>query len=129
MARDDHDPDYGRHAEYKRRDRLLAWPKVRELYGISRTTAWRLQKVGEFPQPVHISSGRVGWRESELITWAASRTHRDETQRDPPPRSRTRSLPATPLQSKAASIGETETRTAGRRKARPALDGQTAFEF
>ena len=129
MARDDHDPDYGRHAEYKRRDRLLAWPKVRELYGISRTTAWRLQKVGEFPQPVHISSGRVGWRESELITWAASRAHRDEVQRDPPPGFRPRSPQATLLPSRSASISETDTRTAGRRKARPVADGQTAFEF
>ena len=60
-------------------DRLLPWPRVRELYGISRTTAWRLQKVGEFPRPVHISSGRVAWRESDLTAWASSRGVREET--------------------------------------------------
>ena len=128
MARDDHDPDYGRHAEYKRRDRLLAWPKVRELYGISRTTAWRLQKVGEFPQPVHISSGRVGWRESELITWAASRTHREEAlslRLNEPKRP---SEPAVSGQSLEGSA-EQEVRPRPRRRHAAAVNGQTAFEF
>lgn len=57
-------------------DRLLPWPKVRDLTGISRTTAWRLQKAGDFPLPVVISPGRVGWREHELEAWKASRSPR-----------------------------------------------------
>jgi predicted DNA-binding transcriptional regulator AlpA len=57
-------------------DRLLPWPKVRDLTGISRTTAWRLQKAGDFPLPVVISPGRVGWRESEVQAWKASRSPR-----------------------------------------------------
>ncbi|MGZ8370710.1 MAG: AlpA family phage regulatory protein [Caulobacteraceae bacterium] len=57
-------------------DRLLPWPKVRDMTGISRTTAWRLQRAGDFPLPVVISPGRVGWRESELQTWRASRAPR-----------------------------------------------------
>lgn len=57
-------------------DRLLPWPKVRDITGLSRTTAWRLQKAGDFPLPVVISRGRVGWRESELQAWAASRAPR-----------------------------------------------------
>jgi len=52
-------------------DRLLSWRAVRDLTGVSRTTLWRLQKAGKFPQPVRISAGRVGWREQEVIAWAA----------------------------------------------------------
>jgi predicted DNA-binding transcriptional regulator AlpA len=59
-------------------DRLLPWPKVKDITGLSRTTAWRLQKAGDFPVPVVISPGRVGWRESELQAWKVSRTPRGE---------------------------------------------------
>jgi predicted DNA-binding transcriptional regulator AlpA len=65
------------HGEAPRaRERLLAWRTVRELTGLSRTTAWRLQKRGEFPLPVVMSPGRVGWRESEVEAWQASRAPR-----------------------------------------------------
>ena len=57
-------------------DRLLPWKKVRDLTGLSRTTAWRRQKAGDFPPPVVISPGRVGWRESEISAWKASRAPR-----------------------------------------------------
>ncbi|MBA4011009.1 MAG: hypothetical protein C0481_04010 [Phenylobacterium sp.] len=52
--------------------RLLAWPAVRQMVGISRTTAWRLQNTGAFPLPVVISAGRVGWREEDIAAWTAS---------------------------------------------------------
>lgn len=58
------------------RDRLLPWNRVRDIAGISRTTAWRLQQSGEFPTPVRISAHRVGWWESELTAWKARRTAR-----------------------------------------------------
>lgn len=64
-------------------DRLLAWRQVRDLTGISRTTAWRLQNAGTFPKPVHISPGRVGWRESEVAAWTARLAPRGVR---PPPR-------------------------------------------
>lgn len=54
-------------------DRFLPWKTVKDVTGLSRTTAWRLQKRGEFPLPVSISPGRVGWRESEIAAWSASR--------------------------------------------------------
>jgi prophage regulatory protein len=44
--------------------------------GISRTTAWRLQKAGDFPRPYVVSPGRVAYRESEVEAWKASRGHR-----------------------------------------------------
>ncbi|MDO9077091.1 MAG: AlpA family phage regulatory protein, partial [Brevundimonas sp.] len=50
-------------------DRLLPWDRVRDVTGLSRSTAWRLQQVGDFPEPVRISPNRVGWWESELTAW------------------------------------------------------------
>lgn len=55
-------------------DRLLGWRRVKDITGLSRTTAWRLQRAGSFPAPVRISVNRVAWRESELMAWAAART-------------------------------------------------------
>lgn len=54
-------------------DRLLSWSRVRDMVGISRTTAWRLQRTGGFPAPVQVSPGRVAWRESELAAWFEAR--------------------------------------------------------
>ncbi len=56
--------------------RYLRWKEVERTAGISRTTAWRLQKAGDFPKPYVISRGRVGYRESEVEAWKASRGHR-----------------------------------------------------
>lgn len=57
-----------------REDRLLPWGRVRDIAGISRTTAWRLQQAGDFPAPVPVSPGRVCWWESELTAWKAARS-------------------------------------------------------
>nr|WP_291782583.1 AlpA family phage regulatory protein [Brevundimonas sp.] len=54
-------------------DRLLPWGRVQEIAGISRATAWRMQKTGDFPEPVPVSPNRVGWWESELTAWKATR--------------------------------------------------------
>lgn len=61
----------------------LSWKQVQPRVGISRTTAWRLQKAGEFPKPYVISKGRVGYREREVEAWKASRGHR-AAEPDPP---------------------------------------------
>lgn len=57
-----------------REDRLLPWARVRDIAGISRTTAWRMQQTGDFPAPVPVSPGRVGWWESELTAWKGARS-------------------------------------------------------
>lgn len=56
-----------------REDRLLPWDRVRDIASISRTTAWRMQQTGDFPAPVPVSPGRVGWWESELTAWKGAR--------------------------------------------------------
>lgn len=56
-------------------DRLLPWPKVREITDLSRSTAWRRERAGDFPRAVRISPNRVGWWESEVDAWKRSRSH------------------------------------------------------
>ncbi|OEU72713.1 MAG: hypothetical protein BA869_01480 [Desulfuromonadales bacterium C00003107] len=53
--------------------RIYFWPTVHEITGLSRTTIWRMEKVGKFPKRRQISSGRVGWLASEVNPWAEGR--------------------------------------------------------
>jgi prophage regulatory protein len=57
-----------------RPDRMVRWPEVRELTGISRTTAWREIRGGRFPNPVKLTTHSVAWRQSEIESWIASRS-------------------------------------------------------
>lgn len=54
-------------------DRLLGWRRVKDMTGLSRSTAWRLAQTGAFPAPVRISTHRVAWRESELMAWKVAK--------------------------------------------------------
>lgn len=50
-------------------DRFMRERDVLDATSLSRTTLWRVIKNGQFPKPVRISPGRVGWRESAIIAW------------------------------------------------------------
>lgn len=120
-------------------DRLLAWPAVHAVTGLSRTTAWRMQKAGDFPLPVLVSRGRVGWWESELAAWKLARAPRRpaeprlfEASADPERQGGSRPVapaskaPATttpagePVQENSASVGRRGSKTS---------PGQIAFDF
>lgn len=78
-------------------DRLLSWEKVKDITGLSRSTAWRMTRAGAFPSRVSISPGRVGWWESELTAWKGARGSARAI--DPPlraPRERPLEPPMTP---------------------------------
>lgn len=81
----------------------LPWKQVEPRVGISRTTAWRLQKTGDFPKPYVISLGRVGYRESEVEAWKSSRAHRGVVR---PAQAEVRSISTTRRCSTAAPGGE-----------------------
>ena len=53
--------------------RFLRAPEVARLTGVSRTTLWRLEKRGEFPQRRRIAPGAVGWLADEVTEWLRSR--------------------------------------------------------
>ncbi|MFC5345310.1 helix-turn-helix transcriptional regulator [Brevundimonas staleyi] len=62
--------------------RFLPWREVHRTAGLSRTTAWRLQRAGQFPAPYRLSPGRVGYSEVEIAAWKRWRT----TERERKPR-------------------------------------------
>lgn len=49
--------------------RLLRFPAVRERTGLSRSTIWRLERQGAFPQHRRISANVVAWVEQEITVW------------------------------------------------------------
>ncbi len=139
MAPDPSSHDTGSPSEHHP-ERLLAWPRVRDLFGLSRTTVWRLQKAGEFPLPIRISSNRVAWRQSELLAWHRARTPR----RLPEPRGITAAMmpveppkvrrnldkpkPSAQVETEAAALPEAPTKARKTRKA-AVPENQTAFDF
>ncbi|MDP3747823.1 MAG: AlpA family phage regulatory protein [Phenylobacterium sp.] len=116
-------------------DRLLPWRKVKELTGISRTTAWRMQNAGDFPRPVVISAGRVGWRESDVTAWKTALVPRGARSTPTQPRFfepeadvTQASEPATASPEPAArSVPTRRSKRATRR--RPVATGQLTFDF
>ena len=62
-----------RRAAQSRRDRILRDEEVRNRTGLSRTTRWRLVRAGKFPRPVRLTEHAIGWRESAIEEWLASR--------------------------------------------------------
>ncbi len=54
-------------------DRFLREPEVRRITGLSRTTRWRMERLGEFPHKRRISKNAVAWLASEIKSWMAER--------------------------------------------------------
>jgi len=54
-------------------ERIVREAERRKITGISRTTAYTLERRGEFPRRVALTGGRCGWRLSELLEWIKSR--------------------------------------------------------
>ncbi len=55
-------------------DRFLREPEVKAITGLSRTTRWRLEREGNFPNRKSLSKNSVGWLESEISTWIRERS-------------------------------------------------------
>ncbi len=53
--------------------RLLRFPAVRERTGLSRSTIWRLERLGDFPRHRRISANVVAWVEAEVMSWIHSK--------------------------------------------------------
>jgi len=68
--------------EYFMTDRILRQQEVRQLIGNpSRATLYRWIQRGEFPPPVTLGGGSVGWRESVVQSWIEDRPKADVTKR------------------------------------------------
>ncbi len=66
-----------------RTDRVLREREVRQLTGLARTTRWSWARRGLFPAPVPLVKGgrAMGWHESEVRRWIATRTARRTPER------------------------------------------------
>lgn len=54
-------------------DRILRRPAVEAMVGLSRSAIYAMMDEGEFPKPVKIGRRAVGWSESAIAAWLASR--------------------------------------------------------
>jgi predicted DNA-binding transcriptional regulator AlpA len=53
--------------------RFMGEAEVHRLSDLSRSTRWRLEKLGEFPLRRRISRNRIGWVDQEIMGWLESR--------------------------------------------------------
>lgn len=57
-------------------DRILSPKQVSEQLTLSVSTLWRMRQRGELPEPIRLSPGRVGWRQSTINNWLETRRGR-----------------------------------------------------
>jgi len=56
---------------------ILRFAEVLALTGFkSRTTIWRKLKSGDFPDPIDLGGDQIGWLQSDIEEWIASRPRR-----------------------------------------------------
>lgn len=58
-------------------DRILRLPDVKSRTGLSRSSIYAFIKAGKFPQHIALGERSVGWFESEIDSWVASRRRVD----------------------------------------------------
>src|SRR5258708_4297379 len=59
---------------------MLRWPQLREMVNLSRSTVWRLERIGRFPQRIKIGWRAVAWRLRDVVRWIVERnSHVDST--------------------------------------------------
>lgn len=56
---------------------LITWAHLPQRTTLSRTTIKRLRRSGDFPQPIKLSANRLGWYETDITDWLASRRSRE----------------------------------------------------
>jgi len=54
-------------------ERILRFPEVKRLSGLSRSTIYLRISEGLFPKPIALGPRMVGWRESEISSINAAR--------------------------------------------------------
>ena len=55
-------------------ERILRRPEVEARIGLSRSTIYAQMADGDFPKPVRLGKRAVGWPESAVAQWLASRS-------------------------------------------------------
>lgn len=60
-------------SDFPTADRFISKTEVLRIAGFSAATLWREVKAGRFPKPISTSPNRVGFLESEIRQWVASK--------------------------------------------------------
>ena len=58
-----------------RNERALRLRQVSQLTGLGRSMIYQMQAEGRFPQRIKLGERAVGWLESEVRDWLATRIH------------------------------------------------------
>lgn len=61
-------------------NQLIRLPEVKRKTGLSRSTVYRLCKLGQFPQSVLISIRAIAWHASEIDAWISGRPRRNSSE-------------------------------------------------
>lgn len=65
---------------------LVSHKDAQKIDGVSRATRERLVKAGEYPEPVQITPGRIGFVKSEVEDWVRARIAERDAKREQGPR-------------------------------------------
>ena len=50
-------------------DKIICIKEVQKLTNLSRTTIWRMERAGNFPTRLSLSTSRIGWRYTDIQEW------------------------------------------------------------
>lgn len=65
----DHIPNSSPKQTTDSQDRILRTQEVQKIVGVSRSTIWRMEQKGDFPNRVPLGTGSVGWLKSDVEGW------------------------------------------------------------
>lgn len=60
-------------------DKIHRLPSALDLTGLCRSSLYNALSAKAFPEPVMLGKRAVGWRESDLLAWIASRQKRNDS--------------------------------------------------
>ncbi len=66
-------PEISGDASHNAPIRMLRLAQVATMTGLSKAKVYELQRLGDFPQRVQLTAGRVAWVEAEVQAWLAAR--------------------------------------------------------
>jgi prophage regulatory protein len=65
----------------ERLDRLIRTAELLHLVGLSRSSIWRMQRLGTFPRPRKVGSRAIAWSSAEVQQWIESRSRTSGVER------------------------------------------------
>lgn len=69
--------------------RILRRRDVENLTGLSRSTLYAMMADGNFPSPIKLGKRAVGWQDTDLTEWIASRPKKSNLVSQPEPKIQT----------------------------------------